>query len=519
MITAGKLFSRLTFKATALLSLFALGSLVAQEINVPNGSFENPSTTFVDTNVGSWQKTPKPDWFDEEANGPWDQLIGVFANTAPTETNYIHNIHGTQGIYFFALPTAGIFQDYNSIDYAHTEPSHEFNVSFEPGNSYSLNFGLIGGGGGMNEGASILASIYYLDDTNGTHVVASTNVVYEASVFPDATNFVYFNLTVPKVNATNDWAGKKLGLSFVSTVAAELAAGYWDLDHVTLRKESVPNGSFESPRTQFVDTRVDLWEKFPKPDWFDEEANGPWDQLVGVFANTAPTETNYIHNIDGDQAIYIFASPQAGIFQDYNSLDWAHTEPAHAFDFTYEAGTSYSLKLGVLGGGGGMVEGASLLAGLYYRDEIGNMVTVASTNIVYTPQVFPDQTNFVDFEILVPAVSPSESWAGKKIGVQIVSTSGFDKAGGYWDIDNVRLETIPQVGEAQATLTVQQEGEGVRVSWTNVTSVQHEFKLQKSRNLSDWEDVGLPIGVGESSRLVPSGEGFEFFRIVGTPIP
>src|SRR5438105_14509978 len=84
----------------------------------------------------------------------------------------------------------------------------------------------------------------------------------------------------------------------------------------------VPNGSFESPATTFVDTRIDSWQKAPKPDWYAESSGYTWDELTGVFANTATNSADHIDNCDGAQAMGMFAVPDVADFQDYNSIDW-----------------------------------------------------------------------------------------------------------------------------------------------------------------------------------------------------
>jgi hypothetical protein len=215
-----------------------------------------------------------------------------------------------------------------------------------------------------------------------------------------------------------------------------LAAG-WGA-HAVTEVIPIPNASFESPLTVYADPRIDSWQKTPKPFWYDE-SQGPWDQLTGSFKNPDPGSPDHIHNCDGDQAIWVFAVPEAGLFQDYETMDWDDPAPTHAFDARYEVGKSYQLTVGVIGGGGGMREGVSLQASLYYQDAASNRVTVAATNIVYSRAQFPDTTNFVEIELRLPAVQPSDPWAGQRLGIQFLSTVGFDLAGGYWDLDNVRL--------------------------------------------------------------------------------
>jgi hypothetical protein len=72
----------------------------------------------------------------------------------------------------------------------------------------------------------------------------------------------------------------------------------------------VPNASFESPETTFVDVNIDLWQKPPKPWWYDESGGFLWIQLTGVFLNLPPTDPDHIDNCDGNQAAWLFAVPE-----------------------------------------------------------------------------------------------------------------------------------------------------------------------------------------------------------------
>jgi len=213
----------------------------------------------------------------------------------------------------------------------------------------------------------------------------------------------------------------------------------------------VPNGSFESPATPFVDTRVDFWQKSPKPFWFDEGTLGPWDQLTGVFLNVPPSDPRYIDNCDGSQALFLFASPDVALFQDYETVHGTNTAPSHAFDARFEVGKSYTLTVGVIGGGGNMNTGATLRLSLYYRDGASNRVTVASTIVTNSAALFSNMTHFVDFTVKTPAVRAGDPWAGRHIGIELASTVDFALAAGYWDIDHVRLtETREPVLSAPA---------------------------------------------------------------------
>jgi hypothetical protein len=219
-----------------------------------------------------------------------------------------------------------------------------------------------------------------------------------------------------------------LAVSTVAVRAAEIA---------------VPNGSFETPGTGFVDTRVSSWQKTAQPAWYDPSAFGyTWDQTSGVFANTAPGAATHIDNCDGRQALFLMAFPQAGIFQDYASTDWSGPTPSHAFDAVFEVGVAYRLTVGIIGGSG-MIEGSGLQIGLYYRDGLDNLVTVGATYVPYSATSFPNTTHLNDYEVVVPAVQAGDPWAGQHIGIQITSASlGYS----YWDIDQVRLEQVPEPG-------------------------------------------------------------------------
>ena len=213
----------------------------------------------------------------------------------------------------------------------------------------------------------------------------------------------------------------------------------------------IPNGSFESPQTTYAVNLVDSWQQTPDSGFF----------LTGVFSNQPPV----IDNCDGNQAAFLFANPGVNLAQDYDSTDWSSPIPSHAFNATFNLGSAYSLTVGVIGGVDGtppLFIGATLQLSLYYRDAASNVVTVAATTITNSAQLFPTNTHFVDFSVQVPGVLPTDPWANQKIGVQIASTVGTNLAGGYWDIDNVRLtETVlpalsnPQVASHQFSFTLQ----------------------------------------------------------------
>ena len=203
---------------------------------------------------------------------------------------------------------------------------------------------------------------------------------------------------------------------------------------------SVPNNSFESPVTPFVSLNVDSWQKAPMPDGYGD--TNSWNTLVGLFKNDPPGMADHIDNCDGNQAIWLFVVPQAALFQDYDSIDWRSPEPGHAFDATFEVGKSYQLTVGISAPGGAMPQGVTMELSLYYRDTASNLVAVAATSITNTVSIFITNTHFIDFQVGLPMVRPTDPWAGQHIGIQMLSTvdplvSVPDLS--YWDLDNVRL--------------------------------------------------------------------------------
>lgn len=206
----------------------------------------------------------------------------------------------------------------------------------------------------------------------------------------------------------------------------------------------VPNASFESPKTAFVSLNIDSWQKAPKPDWYVEAGGFEWNQLIGAFKNPAPGQFDHLDNCHGSQALWVFAVPEAGLFQDNLSQDWNDPAPTGEFAARYELGQSYQLTVGVSGSGGNMLPGVTLRLALYYRTTLGHRIRIAETVVTHSTELFPNQTHFTDFTVSIPPVTPSDPWAGLPIGIEFLSTVTPELQGGYWDLDNVRLVSTRQ---------------------------------------------------------------------------
>lgn len=476
-----------------LLLTLGVNRVQAGAIYVPNGSFESPSTDFVDTQIDSWQELPKPSWYDESAYGPWNQLFGVFLNTPPDSQNNDHivNCDGAQAAFLFAMPGAALFQDLPAV--------------YQPGRNYSLTVDVMGNGGGMSNGTPLTISFYYRDASSNAVTIATTTVTNSAVLFPDRNHLVSFTASVPAVTVSNAWAGKNIGVQIASTVDFTLGGGYWDVDNVRVSESiAVPNYSFEKPATTFVDTEIQSWEKSPMPDWYDPTAYGSWDQLSGVFLNTPADSPNndHIGDCDQSQAAFVFAMPGVLLVQD-------NLTSTNAFDVKFQPGNSYQLTVGVLGNGGGMSNGVTLLIGLYYVDSASNAITIASTTVTNSNDLFPNRTNMVDFSALLPPVKTTDAWAGKNLGIEIMSTVDFSLAGGYWDVDNVRLVSFrtPVLSVALATNGL------VNLALQSEPGSKFEV-LASTKLVSDWTSIATVTNTTGSTTLTDTMSGAQqrFYR-------
>jgi hypothetical protein len=194
-----------------------------------------------------------------------------------------------------------------------------------------------------------------------------------------------------------------------------------------------------------VNINLDSWQKTSKPVDYNENGGFLWTQLTGTFKNTSPGSPDHVDNCDGDQLSWLFAVPEVGFFQDYDSVDWNHSSPTHEFNQTFQPGAAYVLTIGVIGMGGGMKEGATLELSLYYRDNASNQVIVAATTVTNTSANFASTTHLVDFTVKTAIVQPGDPWANQHLGIRLLSTVSPDLQGGYWDLDNVRLSSATSV--------------------------------------------------------------------------
>ncbi|MDB6034087.1 MAG: hypothetical protein JWM16_4425 [Verrucomicrobiales bacterium] len=485
---------------------------------VPNNSFESPVLDFAGPDMDSWQKAPPPFWYvDPSGMFPWQALMGQFLNTTNGSPDHIDNCDGNQGAYLFALPDVYIFQDNNAIGGTNTMPTHEFAAKFEANKSYALTVGVLGGGGGMSNGATFEISLYYRDATSNMVTVAARTITNSLGLFSTNTHLTDFQVAVPTVRASNAWAGKSIGIKLGSTTSFLLQGGYWDIDNVRLTESLLPNNSFELPQMDFAGPFIDSWEKSAQPFWYTDP-NFPWFGLTGEFLNTSNGSPDHIDNVDGPQAAYLFALADVALFQDYISVGGFDVSPAHDFSLKYEKGNSYNLTVGVLGNGGGMSNGVTLVTSFYYRDAASNRVTIASTTITNTKSLFPTNTHLTDFQVQVPVVKGDDPWAGKYVGVELASgltLADSSLFGGYWDVDNVRLQVIRDPVLQNHSVTTNNQFE------FSLSSAPGRYEILSSTNVaapvSSWTSLGILTNSTGTTPVTSTNTGNRFYQARPSP--
>jgi hypothetical protein len=202
-----------------------------------------------------------------------------------------------------------------------------------------------------------------------------------------------------------------------------VSIGFWLVESVRSAPIAIENNSFEAPvvdpngfaAVPFVDgwTEIDL----------DTQAGSN----TGVFANTPPGSEDHVVNADGNQLAFLGSESGNSLEQELND--------------TYRAACEYRLTVGV--GISALfppsqtepADGLKLV--LFYRD--GNDVVDIASRTVEAAGL--SSTELTDFGLYLPAVGSGDAWAGKTIGVALRAAG---MPGGFWDLDNVRLdESVP----------------------------------------------------------------------------
>lgn len=209
----------------------------------------------------------------------------------------------------------------------------------------------------------------------------------------------------------------------------------------------IPNHSFESPVVPYVFPYVSLiigdWQREPAPAYWTQLGYtvGDWNQCSGTFINTPfdgqGNPAPLIDNLDGNQAAFMFPWPGQGLWQTLSA--------------EYKVGMSYHLTVGIQGGGTMLLD-VPMEIRLFYEDAGGNRLTVGAMEILNTNPPNTKVTHLPEYTLIVPEVAATDAWAGRPIGVEIISTAGMEvfQTFGYqqWEFDNVRLTEVPEPASA-----------------------------------------------------------------------
>jgi len=375
-------------------------------IPIANASFEAPA---VDPN--GFPAVPMVDqWLELDLDVLGSTNTGVFANSPVDSDDHVVNADGRQLAFLGSEQGNALEQDLQAqyqvgCDYCLTVAvgvSGRFPPSAEPIDTLEL-------------------VLYFVDDTNSVDIVSQT--VAATGLSP--TQLQDFSVYLPAVDSDDAWAGQTMG---VAIRAAGLAGGFWDLDHVRLVEwvpVSIPvaNASFEAPA---VDPNG--FPAFPMVDqWVEVDLDILGSTNTGVFANSPIDSDDHVVNADGQQLAFLGSEQGNALEQD--------------LQVRYQIGCDYRLTVGV-GVSGRFPPSAqepvdTLELVLYFVDD-ANSVDIVNQTVAATGL---SPTQLQDFSVYLPAVDSNDAWAGQTMGVAIRATG---HAGGFWDLDHVRLvESLP----------------------------------------------------------------------------
>lgn len=214
-----------------------------------------------------------------------------------------------------------------------------------------------------------------------------------------------------------NFAGKML---FTATAAVACAA----LAHAGL----VANPSFESPSVPLAQLASPFPDSWATDGPVKTDVGGGFmvNLNTGIFPNTDASSPDHIDNLDGSQAAYIGA--QTG------------NEFTQVLGSNFTAGTQYTLTVAVGRSYGQPPDStASLRIALYYTGTDLQRHLVTSQDIFNDTATALSATHLADFSTTSSFLAPDDAAINQPIGVLLTTTG---PAGGFFDMDNVRLTTV-----------------------------------------------------------------------------
>jgi hypothetical protein len=382
---------------------------VSVPIPVMNASFEAPAI-----DPDAFPAVPLVDgWLELDLDTAASSNTGVFLNTPVGSPDSVVNADGRQLAFLGSEKGNALEQDLKAVYWV----GCDYRLTVDVG--VSLRF---------PPSAAVPADtielvLYYVDGNQPVDIVHQAVEPNGLSV----TQLRDFSVALPTVGAEDAWTGKTIG---VAIRAAGKAGGFWDLDNVRLTESmpvSIPieNASFEAPA---IDPNA--FPAVPLVDnWLELDLDTVASSNTGVFANTPPGSPDHQVNADANQLAFLGSQRGNALEQDLAAV--------------YQVGCNYRLTVAV---GVSMrfpplaLEPIDTLEiALYYlaQDKAVDIVhqTVEAQGL--------SSTQLQDFSVYLDTVQAGDAWAGKNIGVAIRAAGA---AGGFWDLDNVRLAESPPIG-------------------------------------------------------------------------
>ncbi len=384
------------------LPLWAAAPGVSVSIPIENASFEAPA---IDPNA--FPALPLVNgWLELDLDVTASSNTGVFGNTPIGNPDSLVNADGKQLAFLGSQKGNALEQDLRTV----YQVGCDYRLTVAVG--VSLRFPP----SAVVPADTIELVLYYLDGNQ------PKDIVHQA-VEPNGlstTQLRDFSVSLPTVRPGDAWAGKTVG---VAIRAAGKAGGFWDLDNVRL-VESMPtpipvkNASFEAPA---IDPKA--FPALPLVDgWLELDLDAVASSNTGVFGNTPAGSPDRLVNADANQLAFLGSQQGNALEQDLAA--------------TYKTGCAYRLTVG-MGISARFPPAAAtpvdtLEIVLYYVDKAGPVDIVRRT----VEAKGLSSTQLQDFSVYLGTVQPGDAWAGKPIGIAIRATGA---AGGFWDLDNVRL--------------------------------------------------------------------------------
>lgn len=401
-----------------------LAESAAESLWIQNPSFERP---LVDPN--GFSAVPLVEgWAELDVDAQMSTNTGVFANPAEGSPGHLVNTDGNQLAFLGSQTGNAIEQDLIVTHQFFDGSEHKWITRYRVGFDYCLAVAV--GVSGMFPPSAVEPVdrlelvLYYRDGDESVDVVRQT---VEAAGL-SSVELKDFSVRLPTVQSDDPWAGKTIG---VALRAAGMPGGFWDIDSVRLFETSsgsmqIDNASFETP---VVDPNG--FSALPFADgWTEIDLDSEMSTNTGVFANPAEGSPGRLVNADGSQLAFL--GSETG-----NAFEQELTE-------TYRGDRHYLLTVGV--GVSDMfppsaVEPVDTLELVLFCRDGDQVYDVVSKTIEATGL---SSTQLKDFSLFFSWSSPGhlrDSASPQNIGIAVRATGN---AGGFWDIDNVRLfESTP----------------------------------------------------------------------------